>query len=95
HVDAANSVFRVATESGTSVPVTVDSGTQFYFRAPQSGLADATAIGSGPGFLTSQNLVRGFKVHVSVVDPLATPLVAQSVDIETAVYDGKISGADT
>jgi len=26
---------------------------------------------------------------------LATPLVAQSVDIETAVYDGKISAADT
>jgi len=95
HVDAANSVFRVATESGSSVPVVVDSGTQFYFRAPQSALADATPIGSGPAFLTSHNLVRGFKVHVSVVDPLATPLVAQSVDIETAAYDGKISAADT
>jgi len=35
--------------------------------------------------------VRGFKVHASVVDPLATPLVAQSIDIETAAYDGKIS----
>ena len=95
HVDAANSLFRVATESGSSVPVTVNSGTQFYFRAPQSGLADATPIGSGPAFLTSHNLVRGFKVHVSVVDPLATPLVAQSVDVETAAYDGKISAADT
>jgi len=95
HVDAANSVFRVATESGSSLAVTVDSGTQFYFRAPQSGLADATAIGSGTTFLSSHNLVRGFKVHVSVVDPLATPLVAQSVDVETAAYDGKISAADT
>jgi hypothetical protein len=95
HVDAANNVFRVATESGSSVPVVVDSGTQFYFRAPQSALADATPIGSGPAFLTSHNLVRGFKVHVSVVDPLATQLVAQSVDIETAAYDGKISAADT
>jgi hypothetical protein len=94
HVDAANNVFRVATESGSSVPVVVDSGTQFYFRAPQSALADATPIGSGPAFLTNHNLVRGFKVHVSVVDPLATQLVAQSVDIETAAYDGKISGAD-
>jgi len=47
-------------------------------------LEDATPIGTGPGFLASHNLVRGFKVHVSVVDPLATPLVAQSVDIETA-----------
>jgi hypothetical protein len=95
HVDAANNVFRVATESGSSVPVAVDSGTQFYFRAPQSALADATPIGSGPAFLTNHNLVRGFKVHVSVVDPLATQLVAQSVDIETAAYDGKISAADT
>jgi len=95
HVDAANNIFRVATESGSSVPVTVAAGTQFYFRAPQSAIADATPIGSGPAFLASHNLARGFKVHVSVVDPLATPLVAQSVDIETAAYDGKISAADT
>ncbi len=95
HVDAANGIFRVATESGSSVPITVDSGTQFYFRVPQSAVADATPIGTGPAFLASHNLVRGFKVHVSVVDPLATPLVAQSVDIETAAYDGKISSADT
>jgi hypothetical protein len=95
HVDAASNIFRVATESGSSVPVVVDSGTQFYFRAPQSALADATPIGSGPAFLTSHNLARGFKVHVSLVDPLAAQLVAQSVDIETAAYDGKISAADT
>jgi hypothetical protein len=95
HVDTADSIFSVANESGQAVPVTVDSGTQFYFRAPQSALADSTPIGSGPAFLTSHDLVRGFKVHVSVVDPLATPLVAQSVDIETAAYDGKISAADT
>jgi len=37
------------------------------------------------------NLVRGFKVHGGVVDPLATPLVAQSIDIETAQYSGAIS----
>jgi hypothetical protein len=95
HVDPANSIFRVTTEAGSSVPVTVDANTQFYFRAPQSALADSTPIGSGPAFLAGHNLVRGFKVHVSVVDPLATPLVAQSVDIETAAYDGKISAADT
>jgi hypothetical protein len=95
HVDAANNIFRVATESGSSVPVTVASDTRFYFRAPQSATADATPIGTGPAFLASHNLVRGFKVHVSVVDPLATPLVAQSVDIETAGYDGNISAADT
>jgi hypothetical protein len=37
--------------------------------------------------------VRGFKVHVSVVDPLANPLVADTVDIETAMYSGRISAA--
>ncbi len=30
-------------------------------------------------------------MHATVVDPLATPLVAQSIDIETAKYDGAIS----
>ena len=32
-------------------------------------------------------------MHASVVDPLATPLVAQTVDIEAAVFDGRISAA--
>jgi hypothetical protein len=74
------------------VDVTVNANTQFFFRQPQSALADATPIGTGTGqFLTDKDLVRGFKVHVSVVDPLATPLVAQSIDIETAKYDGVIS----
>ena len=35
--------------------------------------------------------MRGFKVHASVVDPLAATLVAQSIDIETADYSGAIS----
>jgi len=39
--------------------------------------------------------VRGFKVHVSPADAHATPLVAQSIDIETATYSGRISGANT
>ena len=38
--------------------------------------------------------MRGFKVHASVVDPLATPLVAQSIDIESADYSGSISLAN-
>ena len=41
------------------------------------------------------NLVRGFKVHATVVDPLATPLVAQNIEIETARYDGAISSPNT
>jgi hypothetical protein len=73
----------------------IDTNTQFYFRQPASALADATPIGTGPSFLTSEDLVRGFKVHASAVDPLATPLVAQSIDIETAAYSGTISQANS
>ncbi len=95
HVDAANSVITVADENGQGVPLTVDQNTQFFFRQPQNGSADATPIGTGTAFLTAGNLARGFKVHASVVDPLANPLVAQSVDIENAIYGGQISAANS
>ena len=95
HVDATTDVITVANESGSGVPVTVDANTEFFFRTPANAVADATPIGTGTGFLANHDLVRGFKVHVSVVDPLATPLVAQSIDIETAVYSGRISAANT
>jgi Domain of unknown function (DUF4382)/Domain of unknown function (DUF5666) len=91
HVDTATDIVTVENETGRGVPLTVDANTQFFFRAPQDPTADSMPIGTGPAFLASHNLVRGFKVHASVVDPLATPLVAQSIDIETAVYDGTIS----
>jgi hypothetical protein len=81
----------VENEDGVGIPITVDANTQFFFRAPQDGLADATPIATGTGFLAAKNLVRGFKVHVGVVDPLSVPLVAQTVDIEIAKYDGLIS----
>jgi hypothetical protein len=75
--------------------VSVDVNTQFFFRTPQSAVNDATPIGTGTSFLANHDLVRGFKVHVSVVDPLATLLVAQTVDIENADYSGLISGASS
>jgi len=95
HFNAGTDVVTVADESGAEIPVTVDANTEFFFRTPANALADATPIGTGPGFLAAGNLVRGFKVHVSVVDPLATPLVAQTIDIETAAYAGRISNAST
>jgi len=95
HVNTATDVMTVLNESGVGVPLTVNANTQFFFRTPQSAVADATPIATGTGFLTSNNLVRGFKVHASVVDPLATPLVAQTVDIETADYSGTISAANS
>jgi hypothetical protein len=95
HVDTSNNVVTVASESGGSVDLTVDGNTQFFFRAPQSPSADAVPIATGTAFIASHDLVRGFKVHASVVDPLATPLVAQSIDIETAAYGGQISAPNT
>ena len=91
HVNASSDVVTVQNESGAPVNLTVDANTQFFFRTPWNPAADASPIGTGTGFLTSHNFVRGFKVHASVVDPLATPLVAQSIDIELARYDGNIS----
>ena len=94
HVNTSTDIIDVTAETGASVPILVDANTEFFFRTPQSALADTTPIGMGPSFLTSHNLVRGFKVHVSVIDPLAAHLVAQTVDIETAAYDGRISLAN-
>jgi hypothetical protein len=95
HVDAAGGTMTVENESGRGVALVVNANTQFFFRQPQNAAADSSPIATGLAFLTNQDLVRGFKVHASVVDPLATPLVAQSVDIETAVYGGKISAPDS
>jgi hypothetical protein len=83
HVDTSSDVVTIANESGGAVPMQVNAGTQFFYRQTQ--------IGTGSAFLTSHNLVRGFKVHATAVDPLATPMVAQSIDIETAAYSGSIS----
>jgi Domain of unknown function (DUF4382) len=95
HVDTTSDVVTVASESGRGVDLNVDANTQFFFRQPQNPAADSMPIGTGTAFLANHNLVRGFKVHASVVDPLATPLVAQSIDIETATYDGQISAANS
>jgi Domain of unknown function (DUF4382) len=94
HVNTGTNVVTIASETGRGVDLVVDANTQFFFRQPENALADATPIGTGTAFLASHDLVRGFKVHASVVDVLASPLVAQSIDIEVAKYDGKISAAN-
>jgi hypothetical protein len=94
HANTANQTITVTNESGVPVVMQIDASTQFFFRQPWSAIADATPIGTGTAFLDAGNLVRGFKVHASVVDPLATPLVAQSIDIETAAYSGTVSMAN-
>jgi len=81
----------VDNEEGLGVPLTVDGNTLFFFRTPSNAESDANAIGQGPTFLS--NVVRGFKVHASVVDPLAVPMVASAIDIEIARFDGTITGS--
>ena len=94
HVNTATDVITVQNELGIGVPLQVNSNTEFFFRTPWNAVADATPIGAGTSFLTNKDLVRGFKIHASVVDPLASPLVAQTIDIETARYDGSISAVN-
>ncbi|WP_373716067.1 DUF5666 domain-containing protein [Roseateles sp.] len=90
-INNAGSEMVVADENGKPVKMVIDAKTQFFFRTPENALSDTTAIGSGPAFAAAKNLVRGFKVHVQAVDPLASPMVAKTVDIETAAFDGRIS----
>jgi Domain of unknown function (DUF5666) len=95
HVDAATGTgFTVDNADGRPIHLGVDANTQFFFRNPGTG-SDVTPIGVGPGFLTSHDLVRGFKVHVTPVDVTAVPLVAATVDIEAAPYEGRISNVTT
>jgi hypothetical protein len=91
HVDTTGNVLIVQNDLGLGVPVTIDANTQFFYRTPANTQADATPIGTGTAFLS--NLVRGFKVHATLVDTSASPLVAQTVDIEIARFDGSISAA--
>jgi hypothetical protein len=95
HVNASTDVVTIENELGQGIPVTVNASTEFFFRTPQSALADSMPIATGTELLTSDNFVRGFKVHATVVDPFASPLVADSIDIETARYDGTISAPTT
>lgn len=93
HVNRTTDVIAVQNEDGTPIPITVDANTQFFYRTPANALADSQPIATGTAFLANQNLVRGFKVHVSVDDPLANPLVAQTVDIEIAKFNGAITSS--
>jgi hypothetical protein len=83
----------VDNEDGVPVTVDVNGSTQFFFRAPANPRSDASPICTGTSCLS--DLERGFKVHVTVADPLQVPLVADTVDIEIARFDGLISSPNT
>jgi len=93
HTDATTDAITVQNENGRGTPIIVDANTQFFFRTPHSPALDAAPIATGTGFLSSHELARDFKVHVSLVNQGASPEVAQSVDIEAAAYSGVISAA--
>lgn len=80
-------------EDGVPVTVDVNGNTQFFFRTPANPGSDATPICTGTSCLS--DLVRGFKVHVTAADPLQVPLLADTVDIEIARFDGIISSPNT
>jgi len=86
-VDSTNDVILVTNEHGRGQPVTVNSSTQFFFQGGSTPIETGTAILS--------QIYRGFKVHVTPVEASANPLVAASVDIETAAFSGAISAAST
>ena len=91
-VNPTNDTFTIVTENGTASnpPIQVTANTNFYFNNALVGTG--TSVLNNPG--TTQPLfVRGFKVHVNPVDPTATPLVADTVNIEIARYAGSISNA--
>jgi len=90
-VNTGNNQILVADENGHPVRLQIDANTQFFFRTPANALSDTTPIGTGTAFLAAKNLVRGFKVHTQVVDPTASPMVAKTIDIETADYSGRLS----
>lgn len=91
-VNNTDNIVTVVNDLGQPVQLQINASTQFYFQQ-----ANNTPIGSGTAFLS--NLHRGFKVHASV-NPLSPPAsgqpwVAQSVEIETAAFQGEISAAST
>ncbi len=95
HVNPASGLVTVLNDLGQPVDFLVNSSTLIYFRAPQDALADATPISTnGAQFVAGGNLVRGFKVHATV-DATVSPMVAESIDIETARFDGTISSSST
>jgi len=84
-VDTTGDFLMVLNAQGRPVAIKIDDGTAFYFQG------ERTAIGSGAAFLS--NIYRGFKVQVTVADPLAVPLVATEVDIQRAGVDGAFQNA--
>lgn len=82
-VDANGGTLTVEDESGNAVQVRTDANTEFDYQG--------TPVATGSAFLATGHVVRGFKVHVSPRNPASGQMLAQSVDIESALFWGAIS----
>ncbi|WLT33561.1 DUF4382 domain-containing protein [Geothrix sp. PMB-07] len=68
----------------------VDAQTQFFLRNPTKPEADAIPIGSGPSFLSSNRLAKGFRVFVSS-GRSGKSFVIRTVEILAARFSGSPS----
>lgn len=82
-VNASAGTLSVEDESGDPVRVQTDASTEFDYHG--------TPIATGSAFLATGHIVRGFEVHVSPRPGTSGHMVAQSIDIESAVFWGAIS----
>jgi hypothetical protein len=82
-VNTSSGTLEVEDGSGNPVEVQTDSNTEFDYHG--------IPIATGSEFLASGPVVRGFKVHVSPRNPSSGQLIAQSIDIESALFWGAIS----
>ncbi len=92
HVNGGAGTLTIDSASGTPVAVNVSGTTNFFFRSPATG-SDVTPIATGTAGLAL--IQRGFKVRVTPVDATATPLVAATIDIESAPFEGWVSSASS
>ena len=77
-VDVSKGTLAVEDDSGNPVEVQTDANTEFDYH----GIPVAT----GSAFLAAGHIVRGFKVHVSPRNPSSGQMIAQSIDIESALF---------
>ena len=82
-VDVSRGTLSVEDESGNPVEVQTDANTEFDYRG--------TPIATGSASLATGHIVRGFKVHVSPRNPSSGQMLAQTIDIESALFWGAIS----
>ena len=83
-VDTVNNDLVVSNADGRPRTVSVDANTVFTYH-------QTTALGTGLAALST--IQRGFKVSLTVADPLATPLVATSVNVQRASDYGQIDAS--